>query len=70
MEVYSLLDTDLPGEEGNEVEIDDTVGEVLTLNFEGTLQKACCKNYVLCTQKTDIFDLVSVTSPQVVSTRE
>ena len=38
MEVYSLLDTDLPGEEGNEVEIDDTAGEVLTLNFGGTLQ--------------------------------
>ena len=32
MAAYSLLDTDLPGEEGNEVEIDDTTGEVLTLN--------------------------------------
>ena len=38
MEVYSLLNTDLPGEEGNKVEIDDTAGEVLTLNFEGSLQ--------------------------------
>ena len=27
MEAYSLLDTDLPGEEGLEVAIDDTVGE-------------------------------------------
>ena len=33
MAVYSLLDTDLPSEEGNEVEIDDTTGEVLTLNI-------------------------------------
>jgi len=32
MEIYSLLDTDLPGDEGTEVAIDDTTGEVLTLN--------------------------------------
>ena len=32
MEAYSLLDTDLPGEEGTEVAIDETTGEVLTLN--------------------------------------
>ena len=33
MEVYSLLDIDLPGEEGTEVAIDDTAGEALVLNF-------------------------------------
>ena len=37
MEVYSLIDTDLPGEEGAEVVIDGTTGEFLTLNFQGAL---------------------------------
>ena len=32
LEVYNLLDTDLPGEEGAEVAIDDTTGDILTLN--------------------------------------
>ena len=32
LEVYSLLDVDLPGEEGNDVGIDDTAGEILTLS--------------------------------------
>ena len=32
LEVYNLLDADLPGEEGNEVGIDDTAGEILTLS--------------------------------------
>jgi hypothetical protein len=32
LEVYHLLDADLPGEEGIEVAIDDTAGEILTLN--------------------------------------
>ena len=36
MEVYSLLDADLPGEEGTDVAIDDTTGEVLTLNAHST----------------------------------
>ena len=31
-EVYSLFDVDLPGEEGNDVGIDDTAGEILTLS--------------------------------------
>jgi len=33
LEVYNLLDTDLPGEEGAEVAIDDTAGDILTLNI-------------------------------------
>ena len=33
LEVYNLLDADLPGEEGIEVAIDDTVGDILTLNL-------------------------------------
>jgi len=32
LEVYNLLDADFPGEEGAEVAIDDTAGEILTLN--------------------------------------
>ena len=36
MEVYSLLDADLLGEEGTDVVIDDTTGEVLTLNAHST----------------------------------
>jgi hypothetical protein len=32
LEVYHLLDTDLPGEEGSEVAIDDTTGGILTLS--------------------------------------
>ena len=32
LEVYNLLDADLPGEEGVEVAIDDTTGDILTLN--------------------------------------
>ena len=31
LEVYNLLDADLPGEEGGEVAIDDTAGDILTL---------------------------------------
>ena len=32
MEVYNLLDADIPGEEGAEVAIDETAGEILTLD--------------------------------------
>jgi hypothetical protein len=32
LEIYNLLDADLPGEEGVEVEIDDTAGDILTQN--------------------------------------
>ena len=32
LEVYNLLDTDFPGEEGVEVPIDDTAGDILTLH--------------------------------------
>ena len=32
MEIYDLLDADIPGEEGAEVEIDETTGDILTLN--------------------------------------
>ena len=32
MEVYELLDIDFPGEEGAEVLIDDTTGDILTSN--------------------------------------
>ena len=31
LEMYNLLDMDLPGEEGAEVAIDDTIGDILTL---------------------------------------
>ena len=30
LEVYSLLDVDLPGEEGNDIGIDDMAGEIIT----------------------------------------
>ena len=30
-EIYNLLDADLPGEEGAEVAVDDTIGDILTL---------------------------------------
>ena len=33
MKVYSLLGTDIPSKDGTEVAIDDTTGEVPTLNF-------------------------------------
>ena len=32
LEVYNLLDADLPGEEGAEVAVDDTAGDILTLH--------------------------------------
>ena len=33
LEIYNLLDADLPGEEGAEVPVDDTAGEILTLHI-------------------------------------
>ena len=32
LEVYSLFDVDLPGEEGNDVGINDMAGKILTLS--------------------------------------
>ena len=32
LEVYNLLDADLPGEEGAEVPVDDMAGEILTFH--------------------------------------
>ena len=32
MEIYDLLDADIPGKEGAEVEINETMGDILTLN--------------------------------------
>ena len=32
LEIYNLLDADLPGEEGAEVAVDDTTGDILTLH--------------------------------------
>ena len=31
LEIYGLLDADLPGEEGGDVEVDETMGDILTL---------------------------------------
>ena len=36
MEIYSMLDVDLPSEEGAEVAIDDTAVKALTLNTQST----------------------------------
>ena len=36
MEIYSMLDVDLPSEEGAEVAIDDMAVKVLTLNAQST----------------------------------
>ena len=41
LEVYNLLDADLPGEEGAEVAIDDTTADILTLNYETCYDVIC-----------------------------
>jgi hypothetical protein len=47
LEVYNLLDADLPSEEGTEVEIDDMAGDILTLNLGNMIHPFLYAHFIL-----------------------